>query len=137
MEEKTVREHLDEVKGALKKNEEEHDVLLSLLRGYEGWLRLHGSNGVAQLVLVQPKAGAGKPKGAVSFRSAVIAVVKEAHGEPLHTKEILKRALSRGATTEAKQPENITDLMCYSLSKDYPIVKVGPRTWSWTGDRKD
>ena len=134
MEEKTVRTHLDEVKGALKKNEEEHDVLLSLLRGYEGWLRLHGSNGAAQLTLVEPKPRVTTPKGIISFRSAVIAVIKEAHGEPLHTKEILRRALSRGATTAAKQPENITDLMCYSLMKDYPVAKVAPRTWSWKGD---
>jgi hypothetical protein len=131
MEEKAVRKHLDEVKEALKANEDEHEVLLALLRGYEGWLRLHGSNGEAQLPLVEAKRSATAPKGAVSFRRAVLAVLKDAHGEPLHTREILRRAQMMGAATAAKQPDAITDLMCYSLKKQYPLVKTGPRTWRW------
>ena len=130
MEEKTVREHLAEVREALKKNEEEREFLLSVLRGYEGWLRLRGSNG-RQLEFVESKAGPSAPKGTVSFRSAVLTVVREAHGEPLHSKEILRRARAMGATTTAKQPEAITDLMCYSLKKNYPLEKVAGRTWRW------
>jgi len=134
MEEKTVRDHLAEVREALKRNEEEREVLLALLRGYEGWLRLRGSNGATQLILAEPKAAPAVPKGAVSFRSAVLTVLREAHGEPLHSREILKRVLSMGATTTAKQPQAITDLMCYSLRDAYPIKKVGPRTWAWISE---
>jgi len=132
MEEKTVRGHLDEVREALKKNEEEREALLEILRGYEGWLRLRGSNG--QLKLAEAKVPLAARKGVVSFRSAVLAVLREAHGEPLHSKEILQRALSMGATTTAKSPQAITDLMCYSLKEVHPIEKVAPRTWRWRGE---
>jgi hypothetical protein len=136
MKESDIRSQLEEVRTALKANEDEHEVLVSLLKGYEGWLRLRGDkNGASQLQMtvvaeIPPKKG--KLKGTVSFRSAVLKAVQDARGEPLHVREILSRARAQGAITAAKDPEGITDLMCYSL-KDHgePLKKVAGRTWAW------
>ena len=139
MKETDIRSQLEEVREALKSNEEEHDVLVSLLKGYEGWLRLRGStNGASQLPIPTltepPKRGSRGPKGTMSFRQAVLAVVRDARGEPLHVKEILDRTKKMGAITAAKDPYAITDLMSYSLMKSSePMKKVAGRTWKWVG----
>lgn len=45
MDAKTARAHLAEVHAQLARNEDEHEVLVSLARGYEGWLRLNPQEG--------------------------------------------------------------------------------------------
>ncbi len=126
MDRATVRKQLDEVRTALKRNEDEHRVLVSLLQGYEGWLRLNPETEVQQLALV-PEGPTRK--GSMSFRSAVLRVLQEARGEPLNVREVLVRATTLGAITGAKNPLGAVDLMAYSLAKNHPVEKVGPRTW--------
>jgi hypothetical protein len=76
------------------------------------------------------------PKGTISFRQAVLTVIRDARGEPLHVKEILARTKKMGAITTAKDPHAITDLMSYSLMKSgEPMKKVAGRTWAWTGGK--
>lgn len=139
MNETDIRKQLEEVRVALKSNEDEHTVLESLLKGYEGWLRLRGgANGATQLslppLIVPAKKRGRGPKGTISFRQAVLTVVREARGEPLHVREILARTKKMGAITAAKDPFAITDLMSYSLMKaGEPMKKVAGRTWIWTG----
>jgi len=140
MEAKTIRAQLDEVRTALTRNEDEHEILVSLIRGYEGWLRLNPEP-AAQLALVlrpPPKAGKGssQQKGTVSFRSSVLRVLRDARGEPLHSREILARAQALGAVTEAKNPVGTADLMAYSLSRSQPLRRSSPRTWRWVGDEE-
>ena len=127
MDEKTVRIHLEEIQNSLERNEEEREVLVTLLKGYEGWLRLHGAtNGHAepgQLVLaVEVDEGPG-------WRPTVSAILQEARGEPLHSKEILARARIRGLKTNAKNPVSAVDLTARSLPN---VEKAGPRLWKWS-----
>ena len=134
MDAKTVRSSLAEVTAQLTRNEEEHDVLLSLVRGYEGWLRLH-PDPAPQLALIGLDAESQRPrsqsKGSRSMRGAVLQVLKDARGEPVHGKEILARAYELGAKTDAKNPLGAVDLMAHSLMKSHPVEKVGPRVWRY------
>lgn len=142
MDEMTVRAQLAEVQDELKRNEEEHKVLASLLQGYEGWLRLRGL-GKAPRSLVQtakpPVVPAVKPKrkgrpgGTISFKDAVLTVLKEARGEPLHSRELIFRARGLGAITRARRPAGVVDVTMRALANE-PIEKVAPRTWRWVGN---
>jgi hypothetical protein len=140
MDEQTVRQHLAEIRMRLDELDQEREVLLNLLNGYEGWLNLYTSRDGQQAVLmeappVRPRQPRNRPKGSVSLRSAVLHVLREARGAPLHTREILLRAQQLGARTTGKEPLGVTDLTAYSLNKTgQPIEKVGPRTWRWAGD---
>jgi hypothetical protein len=131
-----IRKQLEEVKAALARNEEEHDVLLSLLRGYEGWLRLNPDQAPQLSLSLEPKK-VGPPKsrssvkGTTSLRGAVLRVLQESRGEPINVREILVRARDLGAETDAKNPLGAVDLMVYSLARNHPIFKVGPRLWQY------
>ena len=127
MDEKTVRIHLEEIQKSLERNDAEREVLITLLKGYEGWLRLHGvANGHSpsdQLPLpVEVDVGPG-------WRPTVTAILQEARGEPVHSKEILVRAKARGLKTSAKNPVSAVDLTARGLPN---VEKVGPRLWKWT-----
>lgn len=137
MDAKTVRAHLAEIQSQLARNEDEHEVLLSLARGYEGWLRLNPEAPAPQMKLTfepEPR-NRSSPKGSRSFRGAILQVIKDARGEPITTREILPRALALGAATAAKNPLGTVDLMAHSLAKSkHPqIEKVGPRLWRYRG----
>lgn len=141
MDEKKARRQLQDVKVALNKLDEEREFLVSLIHGYEGWLRLHGSSNGAATLTVRPRAarqsGAARtaPKGSVSLRQAVLQIVREAQGSPVHIREILARALAMGAATNAQHPERIVDLVAYNLKSrsNQPLERVSPRSWRWTG----
>lgn len=142
MDQDAVRSQLREVQEALKRNDEERDILVSLIHGLEGWLRLHGTAPVVTLPLptmVVPTEATGRRssrvKGTISLRQAVQDVLKEAQGAPLHVKEILRRAQERGAVTESRDPQSVIDFVTYGLkTRDgAPVEKVAPRTWRWAG----
>ena len=140
MEEKTVRAQLEEVQRALSRTEEEREVLISLVRGYEGWLRIHGvREGPSQPLPLRKSAGGRgrKPKGRISLRSAVREVLREAQGEPLHSRELARRVLERGAVSESKKPANVVALVALGLKRaGEPVDKVAPNTWAWVADDK-
>ena len=109
-----------------------HDGLESLLR-----LGLYPTaGGPAMRLFDLPANGSSNvPKGKVSLRSTVLQVIRDARGQSLHTAEIYKRARAAGASTEAKNPPAIIDLVSYSLKKSgQPIEKSAPRTWRWVGE---
>ena len=131
MNENTVRQQLDEVKKEFERNEEEKEVLLTLLKGYEGWLRLHGaSNGRAstiQLAASPEKRRGGRPKGVIGFQKGEEQVLREARGEPLHAEEIWIRMQKLGVKSDAKNPLGLVTL----TAKRLPVEKVAPRTFRW------
>lgn len=141
-----ARQQLRELNESLAKVDEEREVLLSLIKGYEGWLRLHGRKATDEtppsLVAVPrprqrpPTAPPRTLKGSISLRKAVLQVLREAHGEPVRVGEILARATAMGAITNAKSPDKIIDLVAYNLKtrSDQPIERVSPRSWRWKGD---
>lgn len=136
MDEKSVRAQLDDVSRELDTLDERREVLLSLVRGFEGWLRLDGSRATTFPLPEppsKPRESLTAQKGSVSVRSAVLQVIKDARGEPLHAREIARRMIALGAVTAAKDPPAIVDLVAGSLSKrdGLPIEKVAGRTWRW------
>lgn len=130
-----VRAELREVEERLKKIDHDRRKLVQIREGLEAWLDLQGSNGKTPAYL-RPKKSRSQPKGARSLRSAVLQVLQEAGGEPLHVRDILVRAQAMGAATEAKNPAHVLDLICYSLLKrgGQPLQRVAPSTWRWIAE---
>jgi hypothetical protein len=150
----TVRQHLRELNERMTQLQEEEGVVRNLIVGYEGWLRLHGANGhaatarppeIVATTKARPKSPekpiptvrpSSRPKGKESLNRTVLRIVQEAHGQPLHTSEILARAQAKGARTAAKKPERVIDLLLYSHRNRAraPVERVGPLTWRWIGE---
>ena len=134
MDEQVVRQQLAEVQTQLSRNEEERTILLDLVHGLEGWLRLGGFGVNAQgsfprladIVDGTYAARGPQPKGTMSFRSGVTKVLDDAHGAPLHAKEIARRILELGVVTSARDIPGIVDLTCKNI---VGAEKVAPRTW--------
>ncbi|HUF53926.1 MAG TPA: hypothetical protein VMR52_09165 [Dehalococcoidia bacterium] len=143
MDAETVRKQLQEVQAELQRVEATREVLVNLVRGYEGWLRLNEKGAVGvQASLLSPEAEratkkrSNRTQGTMSVRGAIIQVLKGAHGEPLHASEIWKRAFNLGARTEVAEPKDLVDLNLISLRKRYPeIQRVEPRTYVWRNGR--
>jgi hypothetical protein len=123
MEEKTIRKQLDEIKNDLAGNEAEHEVLVNLIRGFEGWLRLHSTKPVETSLPAPPKH-----KNPISFAKGVIKILQDAHGEALRSDEIWKRMQVLGIRSNAKNPVDWVD-----WSAQNGGAKRGelPRTWVW------
>lgn len=129
----TVRQRLREATNELNGLEERRQALMSIIRGYEALVRLDGPPEIEQMPVPLALDLPSRGKGSISFRGAVRQVLRDARGEPLHVREIFHRTQGLGATTMAKDPVKITDLMIYSLinREHEPIRKVAPRTYRW------
>ncbi len=127
MSEEGIRKQLDEVGRALTRNETEHEVLLNLLKGFEGWLRLNSNGPQLTMTLPAParKAAAQRLKNPMSFRKAVVKVLQEAHGEPLKEEEIWRRIQDLGVRTTSEKPLGWVGF----LARKSGAEKVAPRTW--------
>lgn len=129
----TARKEILEANQQLAMIDERRQSLLAWVAGLEGWMKLH-PNDSKQLSLPIKTNRPSKPKGAVSFRGAIIGVLQGARGEPLHSKEILARARAAGADTRSKTPERMVELVMYNLANrdGKPVEKVAARTWRWS-----
>jgi len=76
-------------------------------------------------------------KGVVTMRAAIVQVLRDAGGVPLHAGEIYMRAQQLGATSDAASPANAVDAIARSIRERQPIMNVGPRLWRWIGDEGD
>jgi hypothetical protein len=143
MDSATVREHLRELNERLADLDQEREVVRNLIVGYEGWLRLSDRPPEPKA----PGAAKGKPekarsprssavKGKISLSQAVLRVVKEAHGQPLHGREIASRVQAMGAQTTSARPERGMELLLYSHRNrgQRELERVAPLTWRWTGE---
>lgn len=129
MDESSIRKQLEEAKRSLAKIEAERDVWLSLLKGYEGWLRLHSSEATTTPLfpIVERRKRAKNP---LSFRKAVRRVLQEAHGEPLREEEIVRRVKSMGV--EVKKPEA---WIGFTVRKE-GAEKTAKKTWRWPDEKR-
>ena len=129
MDEGTVRGHMDDLRERLKRIEAERDVILTLLKGYEGWLRLYPNGSVQQLPLpAKPANVSAQHRKPLSIRRAIESVIREARGEPLHVIEIWRRVEALGVTSNSKDKPAMVDYTMYALDN---VEKVEPRTWRW------
>jgi hypothetical protein len=141
MDESALRDRLTEAQGELKRLDTERDAFVEYMRALERLLKLKGPGQLRLGITIPPPPGRAKllkvmpAKGGPSMRSTVLKILRDAHGEPLHAREILSRAQAQGATTGSKDPEAVVDLMGYSLKRSHPeVVKVAARTWRWAGE---
>jgi len=138
----TVSKQLQEVQAELRRVEATRDVLTNLVKGYEGWLQLKEAGVQGSLLpdavekAVQKRST--EKRGVISVRGAILQVLKDAHGEPLHAAEIWKRAYNMGARTKVAEPKDLMDLNLISLRKRHPeITRVEPRTYVWRNGKGD
>ena len=144
MEAETIRKQLVEMPAALQRIEAEREVMINIVKGYEGWLKLYDqrNGGAAQPPLLEVNGAGTKKKrgktgviqGTISVRSAILQVVKDARGVTLHSEEIWQRAEAMGARTKSDNPKDVVDLNLFGLRQKHPIEKMGPRLYRWTGD---
>lgn len=134
-----LRRLIDETNQRLGAIEREHASLLSALAAYEDRLSfLEGGEPsetarASRALNPRTQSVAGR-QGTIGLVSAVLEVLQDAQGEPLHVKAILPRALAKGARTNAKNPLGVVDMVAANLRRDgKPVDKTGPRTWRWVG----
>ena len=132
--EETVRERLRQVRDALAKLNREREVLLKMLAADESWLALNSKYrpGLAPEGAASEHAPAPErplPENRPTMKQALLEVIADAHGVPLHAREIWKRAQELGAVSKADSPLTAVDFALFSLEKKGQIEKVGPRTF--------
>lgn len=139
MDERAVRERIEEVTEALHQNEEEHRHLLAVLQGFEGLARLHGWS----IELARPPSELTEvahapltlPRQNLRLREAILLAIEQGGGRPMHAGEILQRVRELGADSKAEKPEAAVDAFAGQLSRDgAPIERAGPVTWRWVGN---
>jgi hypothetical protein len=135
LDEVTIRRQLEDYRGRLARMDDERSALTEVVRSLESLLKAvglpdHTSGGPPTFPPPRPKVST--PVGTVSMRSAVAQVMREANGRPLHTREVMARAQAMGASTNAKVPLSVVDLVLLGLLKKGSVEKVAPRTWRWT-----
>lgn len=96
-----------------------------------------------EAVRTAPVARRPKPVGMTgsrtkptALRHLVARALREAAGEPLHSKKIWALIEPMGAMSQARKKQSVVDLTAHSLVREgYPVAKAGPSTWRWTGDK--
>jgi len=76
------------------------------------------------LKFLHPLARRPRSLGPQVSAGAVLRILKEAHGEPLQTRRYCASPRTRGEKWLHKSARAV-DLLCYSLVKSHPVVKVG------------
>lgn len=135
LDEATIRRQLDQYKSRLTHIDDERKALTDIVKGLESLLRaVTEPDYVSTEPVGFPRAKnvpSSKPVGTVSMRSAVAKVMREAN-RPMHTREVMDRVTAMGATTTAKAPLSVVDLVLLNLGKKGKVTKTAPRTWRWT-----
>lgn len=132
MDENAIRNTMDELRSELEQIDARRERVLEAYKGLEALLALQSGGSNPPLFSMPSSNNVTKPKGKRSMRGAVLQVVKDAHGQPLHSTEILKRARALDANTSAKDPTAIIDLLMYAYKKEgQPVEKTEPRTWRY------
>lgn len=130
MNEQSVRVQLELARRELASIEANRSAVLTLIHGYEAWLRANSY----ELDIQQSNA----PKGEISFRQAVLTALRNEPGVPLHVHQIWHRVQAQGVVTDAKDHVSVVDAICYNLrNAGHPMIKVEPRTWAWMGQTDD
>ncbi len=123
--EQAVRDRLAQVRETLANLDRQREVLLDMLRADERWLTLNASNGEPlPLGIEPPNVVPPRSKGGPSLMSAIARILYEAHGTPMHVKELWKRAQAMNAVTRADSPLSATDVSCYNLSQRHMVKKL-------------
>lgn len=125
-----IREQLALARSELARIDNEREVVINAIQSLEAWLRLRllADNTIALVPDEAERNGKGRNGRPASFRGAILQVLSDAQGAPLHSKEILERAEAMGAATGAKDKVAAVDLTCHGL-KDKGVERSAPRTW--------
>lgn len=134
VDEAEIRRQLEDYKRRLGGIDDERAALIEVVRSLESLLKAVGRpDHVSEGPLTFPPARtkSSTPVGSVSMRSAVAQVMRDAKG-PLHTREVMSRAQAMGASTNAKVPLSVVDLVLLNLAKNGKAERTAPRTWRST-----
>lgn len=137
--ERGVREQLEEVRVALANIDNEREALQAIETSLLHWLDLHAVPN-AQLPLSPPPATPAKgkrtehrfaPLGTIKLPDAIIRALRNRPGIPMKSDEILETAKSMGVKTNAKDPIGVVEWNLYDIVKKNkaPIKKTAPHTY--------
>ncbi len=147
MDELRIRQGLDTALAMLKEVDDQRDILVNMIDGYQALLRIRGNNTsqppptqqmTMPITMVPAIANAKKPgkrKGggvrkANSWRALIKEKLQAESGQSILSKDVWAYLQSRGKTTKAKDPIAAVDL----TARDIPgVKKTGPRLWKWVG----
>ena len=122
---------MEAIRTQLAQNEQEGEALKTMLHGYEAWFHVHSEDSaVRQLEMT---VASNRPKGTISFRKALIEVLRQAHG-PMVDTEIWERMQALGAQSASKRPAGFIGL---HAKREREIEKVGPRMFRWVDAEAD
>ena len=128
-----MKKTMEDTREALNKNEREHQVLTTLLKGFEDWFQINpeeGSNSKAHQYPLLSGRG-GPPLGTISYSKGAMKVVKDARGAELGAKVIWERMEGIGVKSNAKNPVGLLNV---TLNRHTEVIeKTAPRTWKWIG----
>jgi len=134
LDEATIRRQLEDYRGRLARIDDERSAVTDVVRSLESLLKAvsppdHKSEGPPTFPATRPRSST--PVGSVSMRSAVARVMRSAK-RPMHTRDVMAEAQKLGASTNAKVPLSVVDLVLLNLAKKGNVERVAPRTWRWT-----
>ena len=72
----------------------------------------------------------------ISLRAAILQVLRESKGEPLHVKEVLQQVEALGAHVRSANNDKVSrvDVGIYGLKRQgLPVERVRTRTWKYLG----
>ena len=72
----------------------------------------------------------------ISLRAAILQVLRESKGEPLHVKDVLQQVEALGAHVRSANNDKVSrvDVGIYGLKRQgLPVERVGVRTWKYFG----
>jgi len=75
-------------------------------------------------------------KPVISLRSAILQVLRESKGEPIHVKEVLQQVEALGAHVRSANNDKVSrvDVGIYGLKRQgLPLERVETRTWKYLG----
>lgn len=150
MDERPIRETLDTLRLQLALVEQEHQALLSSIKGLEELLRIHSGSApvgtdatqthAARRRPVPPRQETGKfaQKGQIPLSTAIIRVLRDVgRGRAMHVNDIWIRAQALGAASSSKDKLSNVDSITKTLIGKQPIQRVRSREYRWTGTLTD
>ena len=127
-----IHEDLELIEVELERINERRKAFEGMRAQLEELLRLI-SNDDRQLPLLPPSNERTKqstPKGKISYKNGLVAVLRDAKGELLETKEIWRRMQLKGVVSDSPRATNFISMNAKGIGE---IEKVGTNQYRWIG----
>ena len=119
--------YIANIRERLKRNEEEHILLVAAMESAEALTRFDGAEQLSMNIDPPSNGAIGK----MGFSKGVGAVLRGADGASLDSAEIWKRMQKLGVQSNAKRPESF--VIWHAKKHPEEIEALGNKTFRWIG----